>query len=63
MARRERNEVRDDGLYSAVGGRTGPGVGVGAENLNINVFLVFDAARDRIAVRCGVLFAFGIAEL
>lgn len=63
MARRERNEVRDDGLYSAVGGRRGPGVCIGAENLNENVFLVLDAARERIAVKCGVLFAFGMPEL
>ena len=58
VARRERNEGRDDGRYSAVGGNGGAGVCDCDGNLNVNASFVFDAARFRMAVRCGVLFVF-----
>ena len=55
VARRDKKDGSDDGRYSAVAGSVGAGeLWVCTGNLNENVFLVFDAARVKIAVRWGV---------
>ena len=51
VSRRERNDWREDGRYSADAGSSD---GDSELNLKVNAFLAFVATRLSIAVRCGV---------
>lgn len=51
VSRRERNDWREEGRYSADAGRRD---GDSELNLKVNALLAFEATRLSIAVRCGV---------
>lgn len=54
----ERNEEMEEGRYSTL-----PDTGAGSENLKGKALRVRVAARERIAVRCGVLLEYASVDL